>query len=147
LKLQHILTIDPDKLLQAVTMCLLADHNEQLKQHLLMQRTLLDPTSFLVEKRFATFLTLAPVIPFQQSPLSLDSFASILTRPSAFIGLGAYAAFVISGPTPLIFVTVPAGMIFFGAAAGVAKALESGLQKLLESKILQLSQNKADARS
>ncbi len=85
---------------------------------------------YLRHMEFAEILSMAPVVPFEQSPLSLDSVASLITKTSG-VGLGAYAGFVVGGASPLIFVTVPAGMIIFGAAAGVANALEKGLRDRL----------------
>jgi hypothetical protein len=35
------------------------------------------------------------------------------------------------GTGPLLFITVPAGMVIFGAAKGIGKALEEGLYERL----------------
>ena len=76
---------------------------------------------------FAEQVAFARLIPMEQSPLDLESLASLVTKASA-VGIGAYAGFVIAGGTPLLLITVPTGMIIFGAASGVAKALEEGLR-------------------
>lgn len=79
---------------------------------------------------FAEQVAFSELIPFEQSPLNLESLAGLVTKATG-VAMGAYAGFVLSAGTPLIFVTVPAGMIIFGAAAGVAKALEEGLRERL----------------
>lgn len=77
---------------------------------------------------FAEYLTCARVVPFEESPLSAESIGSIVTKASG-TSIGAFMGFVVAGNTPLLFVFVPAGMILFGAAAGVASALEQGLRE------------------
>lgn len=76
---------------------------------------------------FAELVIFSPVVPFEYSPLALDSIGSVITKASG-VGLGAYAGFTVAGNSPMLFITVPAGMIIFGAAAGVANALEQGLR-------------------
>ena len=76
---------------------------------------------------FAEYLAFSPVIPFEASPLEAASLAGMLTSASG-MSAGAAAGFLAAGPTPLALVTVPAGMIIGGAAAGVARALEEGLR-------------------
>jgi hypothetical protein len=67
------------------------------------------------------------VVPFEESPLDLTSIATLIKQATG-VGLGAYVGFLVAGgPTPLLFLTVPAGMLIVGTAAGVAKALEVGL--------------------
>lgn len=70
------------------------------------------------------------LIPFQESPLDLHSLADLAIKATG-VGLGAYVGFVASGGTPLILITVPAGMILCGAAAGFGRALEEGLRTRL----------------
>ncbi len=82
--------------------------------------------------RFAQHLAFSRVVPFEQSPLELDSIANLVTNASG-LGVGAYVGFVTVGVSPLLFLTVPAGMILCGAASGVAKALEEGLRRRLMS--------------
>jgi hypothetical protein len=67
------------------------------------------------------------LIPFQESPIDLHSLAELAVKATG-VGLGAYAGFVASGGTPLVLITVPAGMILCGAAAGFGRALEEGLR-------------------
>ncbi len=76
---------------------------------------------------FAEYLTMAQIVPFEQSPLSDESIGNLFTKASS-VGVGAFAGFVVAGGSPLIFVTVPAGMILFGASAGIARGLEEGLR-------------------
>jgi hypothetical protein len=67
------------------------------------------------------------VVPFEESPLELTSIAALIKQATG-VGLGAYVGFLVAGgPTPLLFLTIPAGMVIMGTASGVAKALEVGL--------------------
>jgi 4-hydroxybenzoate polyprenyltransferase len=70
------------------------------------------------------------VIPFEQSPLELQSLKDILIKGTGS-AVGAYAGFVAAGSHPMVLVVVPAGIVLFGAAFGVAKALEDGLYEKL----------------
>ena len=85
------------------------------------------PTVSAQHYRFAEYLTMARVVPFENSPLSAESIGNIVSASG--VGLGAYAGFVVAGGTPLIFVLVPAGMLLFGASAGLAQALEQGMRE------------------
>jgi hypothetical protein len=76
---------------------------------------------------FAEQVAFSDLIPFEQSPVNLESLVGSAPKATG-VAMGAYAGFVMSRGTPLILVTVPAGMIIFGAAAGVAKALEEWLR-------------------
>jgi hypothetical protein len=78
--------------------------------------------------RFIEHLSYSPVIPVELSPLDLHSLGEVLTKGSG-VAVGAWAGVVASGGTPLILLTVPAGMIIGGAAAGVGHALEEGLRE------------------
>ncbi len=82
----------------------------------------------------AEYATMANIIPFESSPLSGESLGNLVNI--AGYGIGAYVGIVTAGSTPLLFITVPLGMIICGAAAGVARALEEGLK----NKILKLLQ-------
>ena len=73
----------------------------------------------------------APVIPFEHSPLGGESLGSLLTAATG-AGLGAVAAYVVVGHSPILLILAPGGMILFGAAAGIAKGLESGLKERIE---------------
>jgi hypothetical protein len=83
---------------------------------------------------FAEYLLFARIIPFEQSPIDLESLGNLITTASG-VGVGAYVGFLVGGSGPLLFVTVPAGMIICGAASGVAKALEKGLKDRILSLI------------
>jgi hypothetical protein len=91
--------------------------------------TELDP----VDVTFAERVAFERMIPFEQSPIEMESLVNLVTSATG-AGLGAYAGFVVFGsspPSPLLFVAVPAGMILFGAAKGIADALEQGLRERL----------------
>jgi len=108
--------LQPSELALGVSICLGEEH-----------RFMEDNTDSYPSK-FGEVLAFAPVVPFQRNPLNLESLASIITGATG-VGLGAFAGFVIA-PTgsALILITVPAGMIIFGASAGIARALEEGLR-------------------
>lgn len=77
---------------------------------------------------FAEHVTFRSVIPFEHSPLGPDALGSILASGSG-IGIGAGVGFMVAGgPTPLLLITVPAGMIICGSAKGVAEGLSEGLR-------------------
>lgn len=81
------------------------------------------------EYEFAEAVAFDEVIPFEFSPLDARSLASIVTGSGA---AGAAVGFVVgAGVPPLLLITVPAGMIVCGAAAGIAAALEQGLKTRL----------------
>jgi len=86
----------------------------------------------LDDSKFAELICFDTAIPFENSPLSAESLAKLVTHASG-PAIGAFVAFVICGSTPLLFVAVPAGMLICGAAKGVATALEEGLKKKLEN--------------
>ena len=77
---------------------------------------------------FVENLAFSRVVPIRTNPLDLQSLATVLTTGSG-VAAGAWAGVVASGGTALILVTVPAGMIVGGAAAGIGSALESGLRE------------------
>ena len=79
---------------------------------------------------FAEKVAFERMIPFEQSPLEMESLANLVTSATG-AGIGAYAGFVLFGSSPLLFVAAPAGMILFGAAKGIADALEQGLRERL----------------
>jgi hypothetical protein len=76
----------------------------------------------------ANKLVHAPVIPITQSPLNLSSLTEILKSGSG-VGIGATVGFFVGWGTPYLLVTVPAGMLICGAAAGISKALDKGLER------------------
>jgi hypothetical protein len=121
--------IDASHLVFAVATCLAASTPQGLDElGRLKPLDAIPEDLFRGQIRFAEILALAPVVPFENSPLGLDSLGALITR-STGVGLGAYAGFVIAGTSPLLLITVPAGMVLFGAASGVANALEQGLRE------------------
>ncbi len=82
------------------------------------------------DREFAEHLAFDDLIPFEQSPISLESLGKLVVSATG-AGIGAYAGFVMAGPTPLLLITIPAGMIICGAAKGIADALEKGLRERL----------------
>jgi hypothetical protein len=74
---------------------------------------------------FAQYLAFAPLIPVEHSPLEGLSLDKIVQTGGT--GVGAYIGIVVAGTTPLLFITVPVGMIICGAAAGVGLGLFKGL--------------------
>ncbi len=77
---------------------------------------------------FAEYVTYANVVPVEHSPLSLDSLGNLLaSRSGAAAGVGV-GIMVAGGPTPLLLVTVPLGMIIVGSAKGIADGLEDGFR-------------------
>ncbi|WP_447599967.1 hypothetical protein [Nitrospira sp. Nam80] len=81
---------------------------------------------------FAEVVGFDDVIPIEQSPLKAEALVTLVTKASG-AGVGAFVGFVAFGASPMLLVTVPAGMIICGAAKGVSDALEAGLrEKLLQ---------------
>jgi hypothetical protein len=121
--------IDTSHLVFAVATCLAASTPQGLDEFGKLRAFEAIPQDLFEDQiKFAELLALAPVVPFENSPLGLDSIGSIITRTSG-VGLGAYAGFVVAGNSPLLLIAVPAGMVIFGAASGVANALEQGLRE------------------
>jgi hypothetical protein len=75
------------------------------------------------------------LIPFENSPLEPAALASLVKKAST-TALGAYIGFVAVGPSPLLFISVPAGIIICGAAggagAGLKTLMEEGVRKIGE---------------
>jgi hypothetical protein len=88
--------------------------------------------SWTPEYAFAEQVAGTPMIPFENSPLTSESLINLLNKVTASssggVALGAYAGFVLAGSTPFLLLYIPAGMLIFGAAAGLGKALEEGLR-------------------
>jgi len=79
---------------------------------------------------FAEYLTFARVVPFEEPSLSADSLGNILT--AQVHGEAGYK-YHEETRTPVLAVSIPAGMVICGSAPGMIRALDSGLrQKLLE---------------
>lgn len=81
--------------------------------------------AMLEEKEFARYLVVEPAVPFENSPLSGISLHEI--AKSSGVAIGAYVGCVMAGNTPLLLITVPAGMVICGVASGVAHGLEEML--------------------
>ncbi len=79
------------------------------------------------EFRFAEHLAFAPVVPFAHAPLRLQSLAG-LAGTAAGGESRAYVGFTRTDSTPLVFLTVAAGIVICGAATGMSRALEQGLR-------------------
>jgi hypothetical protein len=79
---------------------------------------------------FAEVVAFDDIVPIEQSPLNAEALVTLVTKASG-AGLGAFAGFVAFGASPLLLITVPAGMIVCGAAKGIADALENGLRDRL----------------
>jgi len=76
---------------------------------------------------FADQVSSQALVPFETSPLGPHSLADIGKMVSQF-GPGTMIGVVAAGHTPLVLITVPVGIVLCGAAAGVARALYTGLQ-------------------
>ena len=86
---------------------------------------------------FVEHLAYDKVVPFEESPLSLASLATIAnagTKAGA-VGIGFAVGLVAGYGSAFVLVTVPAGIILCGAAIAVAKALQEGLTPRLTSLI------------
>ena len=82
--------------------------------------------------RFAEQVSFDRVIPIEESPLSQESLAKLATTASG-VGIGAFVGFVAFGSSPLLLITVPAGMIICGAAYAVGQALQEGFKERILS--------------
>ena len=85
--------------------------------------------------RFAEHVTMARILPFENSPLTGESLGEIITRASG-VGLGAFVGFAVAGESAAVFVLVPAGMILFGTSAGLARGLEEGIRERVKRLIV-----------
>lgn len=85
----------------------------------------------IVNRHIVDFVKNAGVV-IEQSPPEAIPFASLLRKASSVtIGTMMGAAVAIDNP-PLMFITIPAGIIVVGSAMGVSKGLERGLAKKIE---------------
>lgn len=82
-----------------------------------------------LDREFADRLVNERFLPFERSPLAAISLSEL--AKAGGVGIGAYMGFVVAGTSPLIFISVPAGMIICGAAAGIAMGLQAGLKERL----------------
>jgi len=87
------------------------------------------PTQFVHDHpdvaAFSEYVAFAPVVPIEQSPLSTAALGQLLTVGGIGGGIGLLAA---GGPTPLLLVTVPVGIILCAAAKGAGEGLADGLR-------------------
>lgn len=114
----------------AIASILLRDDAEEARQHfdLVRERLPAFVDDHAAVLQFSEYLTFAPIVPFEHSPLGGEALAKLLTRASG-AGIGAGIGIMVAGgPTPLLLVTVPAGMIICGSAKGIADGLEEGLR-------------------
>ena len=90
--------------------------------------------------KFAEELSFTEVVPFESSPLSLQSLASIALKAAqgGATPLGAVTAFVAVGPTPLLLVAVPAGIVLCGSAIAFGKWLDQHRDEFF-TKILRIT--------
>jgi hypothetical protein len=81
-------------------------------------------------QEFAAYVSSAPLVTFEGSDFSLQALATIAGK----VGLGGAIGLAVAGPTPLLFITVPAGIIVVAVAGSVGE----GLGEVLKSQILRL---------
>jgi hypothetical protein len=68
----------------------------------------------------------------EQSPPEAVPLMNVIMHGTN-ISIGSYLGYAISGgDIPLMFITVPAGVIVMGAAIGISNGLKNGLQKTIE---------------
>jgi hypothetical protein len=85
----------------------------------------------IINRHIVDFIKSAGVV-IEQSPPEAIPFASLLRKASSVtIGTMMGAAVALDNP-PLMFITIPAGIIVVGSAMGVSKGLERGLAKKIE---------------
>ena len=81
---------------------------------------------------FAEEVAFAEIVPFEESPLSLVSLAGqVAGYAKSPIAMGAFIGVLAGGMTPLLLVTVPAGIIICGAASAFAKVVDERRDDLL----------------
>jgi hypothetical protein len=79
-------------------------------------------------REFSEYVVYADVIPVEHSPVGPDSLAKLIAAGGG-AGVGALVGFMAAGgPTPLLFLTVPAGIIICGSAQGIADGASEGLR-------------------
>jgi hypothetical protein len=114
----------------AIASILLREDAEQALEHFYLVRDHLP--AFMTDHpqvlEFAEYASFASIVPFEQSPLAGEALANLLASGSG-AGIGAgIGVMVAGGPTPLLFITVPAGIIICGSAKGIADGLAEGLR-------------------
>ena len=79
------------------------------------------------EFHFAERLAFLPVVPLARPSLRLESLAGLASTATGDES-GVYVAFIGADSTPLVLVSVPAGIVICGAADGMARVKEEGLR-------------------
>lgn len=77
--------------------------------------------------QFAQYLTFAPIVPFEQSPLGAQSIAEAVTKAGG-MGTAGVAVGVFATTEPSLLITVPAGIIVCKAASHVGDGVGIGLR-------------------
>jgi hypothetical protein len=80
---------------------------------------------------FAKEILTSSRIPIEESPLTGISFHEVMNKASA-AGLGSWVAWSAVGPSPYLFIAVPAGIVLVSAAIGIGKGLEEGLRERIK---------------
>jgi hypothetical protein len=99
-------------------------------RHLVSADTSLSPDSKEISVIVETLMGASMAI--EESPIkgaSLKDLAAWAKKNP--VGLGAVVGFLAVGFSPLLLITVPAGMILVGAAASVADAIQKGLPQVI----------------
>ncbi len=84
-------------------------------------------------RSFTEQVTMWPVVPVEQSPLSGQALATIGTVAARGgpIVLGSTVGILAAGPTPYLLLTVPTGLIFCGAGMAFSRWLYDNRDELL----------------
>lgn len=101
----------------------------------------LDPKLIDEYVNFAKELLSSSRIPIEESPLSGISLGELFSSASKAspTSLGAMIGWIIAGHhTPLLLLSVPAGIILVRSAVGIAKGLEKGFEEGLHAQIKKL---------
>src|SRR5207245_8538857 len=73
-------------------------------------------------------------IVYEKSPPEVTQLASVIAKAGASVVIGTFLGYeVADGNYPLMFITIPTGIIVIGAALGVSRGLENGLNKYIEN--------------
>jgi len=89
------------------------------------QSGLFSPDELLdASELFRDYVLREPVVPVRSSPLSLAALAALAGKAGAGVAIG----FATGGPTPLLMITVPAGIVFVLVATGAGRGLSDGLR-------------------
>ncbi len=79
-------------------------------------------------REFAEQLCNQPLVPYEESPLQVKSLATIATSP---VAAGTFIGIAVAGLTPLLYISVPAGIVVCYVADGIGKGLRQGLKNRL----------------